>query len=44
MPFLKELPSVYMRQQMWFGTQPFEEPDIHSQYIETVEHTPAKTM
>jgi uncharacterized protein len=39
MPFLKELPSVYMRQQMWFGTQPFEEPDIHSQYIETVQHT-----
>jgi len=38
-PTLKELPSVYMQQQMWFGTQPFEEPDVPSHYIETVQHT-----
>lgn len=35
-PTLKELPSVYMKEQMWFGTQPFEEPEVHSEYLELV--------
>jgi predicted TIM-barrel fold metal-dependent hydrolase len=38
-PTLKELPSVYMKEQMWFGTQPFEEPAVKSQYVETVVQT-----
>lgn len=38
-PTLKELPSVYMKEQMWFGTQPFEEPAIPAEYLETVRHT-----
>lgn len=37
-PFLKELPSVYMKRQMWFGTQPFEEPVVPSHYNEIIEH------
>ena len=37
-PVLKELPSVYMKQQMYFGTQPFEEPTVPAHYIELVHH------
>jgi uncharacterized protein len=37
-PFLHEPPSVYMKRQMWFGTQPFEEPSVRSHYLETIQH------
>lgn len=37
-PFLEMLPSEYMRRQMWFGTQPFEEPTVPEHYGEMVRH------
>jgi predicted TIM-barrel fold metal-dependent hydrolase len=35
-PFLKERPSEYMKERMWFATQPVEEPDEPSQLVETI--------
>jgi uncharacterized protein len=35
-PFLKERPSDYIKRQMWFCTQPYEEPQIAQQFIETM--------
>jgi predicted TIM-barrel fold metal-dependent hydrolase len=37
-PFLEERPSDYVRRQMWFATQPLEEPDPPSQLVETMQH------
>lgn len=37
-PVLEMLPSEYMKRQMWFGTQPFEEPAVPAHYMETVQH------
>jgi predicted TIM-barrel fold metal-dependent hydrolase len=37
-PFLEEPPSFYMKRQMWFATQPFEEPDVPEHLIETMSH------
>ena len=37
-PFLEERPSEYMKRQMWFCTQPLEEPDAPSQLVETMAH------
>jgi predicted TIM-barrel fold metal-dependent hydrolase len=35
-PFLDRRPSDYMRERMWFATQPIEEPDDLSQLVETI--------
>jgi predicted TIM-barrel fold metal-dependent hydrolase len=35
LPTLKHLPSEYMRRNVWFTTQPIEEPDPRSQLAET---------
>ena len=35
-PFLDRRPSDYMRERMWFATQPVEEPDDLSQLVETI--------
>jgi hypothetical protein len=37
-PFLEKRPSEYIREQMWFATQPVEEPDNAGQLAETIEH------
>ncbi len=37
-PFLEERPSDYMKRQMWFATQPVEEPDNPSELVETIMH------
>lgn len=37
-PFLEERPSEYMRRQMWFATQPLEEPVNPMHLVETMEH------
>jgi predicted TIM-barrel fold metal-dependent hydrolase len=37
-PFLEARPSDYVRRQMWFSTQPLEEPDPPSQLVETMLH------
>ncbi|MGI8475462.1 MAG: amidohydrolase family protein [Thermomicrobiales bacterium] len=35
-PFLDRRPSEYMRERMWFATQPIEEPDDPTQLVETI--------
>ena len=35
LPHLKRLPSEYMRSNVWFSTQPIEEPEPRSQLAET---------
>ncbi len=35
-PFLEERPSVYMKRQMWFATQPLEEPDNPRDLVATI--------
>jgi predicted TIM-barrel fold metal-dependent hydrolase len=37
-PFLERRPSEYLRQRMWFSTQPIEEPDDPAQLVETIRH------
>lgn len=37
-PVLQEPPSEYMKRQMWFGTQPFEEPTVPEHFVETIGH------
>ena len=37
-PFLEERPSDYMKRQMWFATQPVEEPDDPAHLVETIRH------
>ncbi|MGY4501390.1 putative TIM-barrel fold metal-dependent hydrolase [Bradyrhizobium sp. GM24.11] len=37
-PFLEERPSEYIRRQMWFATQPLEEPLDPKHLVETMEH------
>jgi predicted TIM-barrel fold metal-dependent hydrolase len=37
-PFLEERPSEYMKRQMWFCTQPLEEPDVPAHLVETMMH------
>jgi predicted TIM-barrel fold metal-dependent hydrolase len=37
-PFLEKRPSEYMREQMWFATQPIEEPDDPSHLVDTIRH------
>jgi predicted TIM-barrel fold metal-dependent hydrolase len=36
-PLLKRLPSEYMRSNVWFTTQPIEEPEPRSQLAETLD-------
>ena len=36
-PFLEKRPSEYMKERMWFSTQPVEEPDNPQQLVETIE-------
>ena len=35
-PFLERPPSEYIREQMWFATQPLEEPDDPEQMVEVI--------
>jgi predicted TIM-barrel fold metal-dependent hydrolase len=37
-PFLEKRPSEYMKERMWFATQPVEEPDNPQHLVETIEH------
>jgi predicted TIM-barrel fold metal-dependent hydrolase len=37
-PFLEETPSKYVRDRMWFATQPFEEPEDPLHLVETIRH------
>jgi predicted TIM-barrel fold metal-dependent hydrolase len=37
-PFLEDMPSEYMKRQMWFATQPVEEPEIPAHMTETIMH------
>ena len=37
-PFLEERPSEYVKRQMWFCTQPLEEPDQPSELVEMMSH------
>ena len=37
-PFLEKRPSEYMKEQMWFATQPIEEPDNPQHLVETIHH------
>jgi predicted TIM-barrel fold metal-dependent hydrolase len=37
LPHLKRLPSEYMRTNVWFTTQPIEEPEPRSQLAETID-------
>ncbi|MDF0523326.1 amidohydrolase family protein [Bradyrhizobium yuanmingense] len=37
-PFLEERPSDYVKRQMWFATQPLEEPVNAKHLVETMEH------
>lgn len=37
-PFLEQRPSDYMKDRMWFATQPIEEPDNPSDLVETINH------
>ncbi len=36
MPFLEEEPSDYIKRQMWFATQPLEEPDDPRDLVEQI--------
>jgi len=35
-PFLKQRPSEYIRERMWFATQPIEEPDDPAQLVDMI--------
>jgi predicted TIM-barrel fold metal-dependent hydrolase len=35
-PFLEERPSEYMKRQMWFATQPVEEPAVPAEMVEEI--------
>jgi predicted TIM-barrel fold metal-dependent hydrolase len=37
-PFLEQAPSTYIRDQMWFATQPVEEPEDPLHLVETIKH------
>ena len=37
-PILERKPSAYVREQMWFATQPIEEPDDPAQLVDTIRH------
>ena len=37
-PILERRPSDYLRERMWFATQPIEEPDDPAQLVETIRH------
>lgn len=37
-PVLEKLPSEYLRDRMWFATQPVEEPDDPVHFVETIRH------
>ena len=37
-PFLEKRPSEYMKERMWFATQPIEEPDDPAHLAATIEH------
>jgi predicted TIM-barrel fold metal-dependent hydrolase len=37
-PFLEKRPSEYIRDQMWFATQPVEEPDEPSELVDVIRH------
>lgn len=37
-PFLEKRPSEYMKERMWFATQPVEEPDNPQHLVETIRH------
>ena len=37
-PFLEDRPSEYMKRQMWFATQPVEEPDDPAHMVEMINH------
>jgi len=37
-PFLERPPSEYMRERMWFATQPVEEPEEPTHLVETIRH------
>ena len=37
-PFLERPPSEYIREQMWFATQPLEEPEDPQHMIQTIQH------
>ena len=37
-PFLVERPSDYVKRQMWFATQPVEEPVVPAHFVQTMEH------
>jgi predicted TIM-barrel fold metal-dependent hydrolase len=37
-PFLEERPSEYVKRQMWFCTQPLEEPDRPGELVEVMSH------
>ena len=37
MPHLKRLPSEYMRSNVWFTTQPMEEPEPREQLADAIE-------
>ena len=37
-PFLDRRPSDYVRERMWFATQPIEEPDDPAHLVETIRH------
>lgn len=37
-PFLERQPSEYLREQMWFATQPVEEPENPLHIVETIKH------
>lgn len=37
-PFLERPPSAYMRERMWFATQPVEEPEDPAHLVETIRH------
>ncbi len=37
-PFLERRPSEYIKNRMWFATQPIEEPDDPTQLVEAIHH------
>jgi uncharacterized protein len=37
-PFLKRPPSAYIREHMWFTTQPMEEPNNPKHLLQVIEH------
>jgi predicted TIM-barrel fold metal-dependent hydrolase len=37
-PFLERRPSEYIKERMWFATQPIEEPDNPADLVQTIDH------